>query len=204
MDAATAGDPEARGLLLAETLTATDRLNAIVENLLSMSRLESGQLRLKKSPTDIFDLVSVVADALRRQSKDHPLSISIDEEVPLVSMDFILMVQVMTNILTNAARHTPPGTAIQLSVEKTGNGITLTVADKGPGVNPEELPHLFETFFRGRKAATGGVGLGLSICKGIVEAHGGRISAFINRAAGLSISIVLPDCITQERRSEAP
>lgn len=204
MDAATAADPEARGLLLAETLTATDRLNAIVENLLSMSRLESGQLRLKKSATDIFDLVSVVADALRRQSKDHPLSISIDEEVPLVSMDFILMVQVMTNILTNAARHTPPGTAIQLSVEKTGNGITLTVADKGPGVSPEELPHLFETFFRGRKAATGGVGLGLSICKGIVEAHGGRISAFINRSAGLSISIVLPDCFTQERRSEAP
>ena len=195
MDASTAEDPETRGLLLSETLTATDRLNAIVENLLSMSRLESGMLRLKKSETDIFDLVSVVADALRRQSKDHPLSISIDESVPAVSMDFILMVQVLTNILTNSAKHTPPGTPIQLSVEKIDNGVGITVADAGPGVSPEELPHLFDTFFRGRKAATGGVGLGLSICKGIVEAHGGRIAAYVNRKGGLSINIILPDSL---------
>jgi two-component system sensor histidine kinase KdpD len=201
MDAATAADPEARTALLGETLTAADRLNAIVENLLSMSRLESGMLRLKMSPTDIFDLVSVVADALRRQSRDHPLSIRIDESVPLVSMDFILMVQVLTNILTNAARHTPAGTPIQLGVERTGNGITLTVADEGPGVAPDELPHLFETFFRGKKAVTGGVGLGLSICKGIVEAHGGRISAYVNRKGGLSIGIVLPDSIVDGERA---
>jgi two-component system sensor histidine kinase KdpD len=196
MDASTAEDPETRGLLLAETLTATDRLNAIVENLLSMSRLESGMLRLKRSETDIFDLVSVVADALRRQSKDHPLSISIDESVPAVSMDFILMVQVLTNILANSAKHTPAGTPIQLGVEKIENGVGITVADAGPGVAPEELPHLFDTFFRGKKAATGGVGLGLSICKGIVEAHGGRITAYVNRKGGLSISIILPDSIT--------
>jgi two-component system sensor histidine kinase KdpD len=198
MDAATVNDPEARSALLGETLTAADRLNAIVENLLSMSRLESGMLRLKKSATDLFDLVSVVADALRRQSKDHPLSMRIDEAVPLVSVDFILMVQVLSNILLNAARHTPAGTPIQLSVERAGNGITLTVADEGPGVAPDELPHLFETFFRGKKASTGGVGLGLSICKGIVEAHGGRISAYINRKGGLSISIDLPDSVVDE------
>ncbi len=195
MDASTAEDPETRDLLLAETLTATDRLNAIVENLLSMSRLESGMLKLKRSETDIFDLVSVVADALRRQSKDHPLSISIDESVPAVSMDFILMVQVLTNILTNSAKHTPAGTPIQLGVERIENGIGITVADEGPGVAPEELPHLFDTFFRGKRAATGGVGLGLSICKGIVEAHGGRITAYVNRKGGLSISIILPDSI---------
>jgi two-component system sensor histidine kinase KdpD len=204
MDASTAEDPETRGLLLAETLTATDRLNAIVENLLSMSRLESGMLRLKKSETDIFDLVSVVADALRRQSKDHPLSISIDESVPAVSMDFILMVQVLTNILTNSAKHTPAGTPIQLGVERIENGVGITVADAGPGVAPEELPHLFDTFFRGRKAATGGVGLGLSICKGIVEAHGGRIAAYVNRKGGLSISIILPDSIVAAADAARP
>jgi two-component system sensor histidine kinase KdpD len=192
MDAATGGDAEARGLLLSETLTAADRLNAIVENLLSMSRLESGMLRVKRSETDVVDLISVVADALRRQSKDHPLSIRIDEEVPPVSLDFVLMVQALTNILLNSARHTPAGTPIQISVEKIGNGVGFTVADEGPGVSPDELPHLFETFFRGKNAATGGVGLGLSICKGIVEAHGGRISAFVNRKHGLSISIILP------------
>ncbi len=198
MDAATGGDPEARGMLLAETLTAADRLNAVVENLLSMSRLESGMLRLKRSATDVFDLASVVADALRRQSKEHPLSIRIAEEVPPVSIDFILMVQAVTNITSNAVRHTPVGTPIELSVARSGNGIVLTVADEGPGVAPEELPHLFQRFFRGRRAASGGAGLGLSICKGIVEAHGGAVSASLNRKGGLSISISLPDCVVEE------
>jgi two-component system, OmpR family, sensor histidine kinase KdpD len=196
MDPLAGGDAEARRTLLGETITAADRLNAIVENLLSMSRLESGMLRVKRSDTDIVDLVSVVGDALRRQSREHPLSIRMDEEVPAVSIDFTLMVQVLTNVLTNAARHTPPGTAIELSVERIGNGIGITVSDAGPGVRPEELPHIFERFFRGRDAAAGGVGLGLSICKGIVEAHGGRISAYINRRGGLSVSIALPDSLT--------
>ncbi len=197
MDSSTAEDREARSALLAETLTATDRLNSIVENLLSMSRLESGMLRLKKSTNDIFDLVSVVADAMRRQSRDHPLSIRIDEDVPLVSLDFILMTQVLTNILVNTARHTPPGTSVEISVERKGRGARITVADAGPGVDPEELPHLFDRFFRGRKAASGGVGLGLSISKGIVEAHGGKITAYINRKGGLSVSIFLPDSIVE-------
>ncbi len=195
MDPLSGADADTRGALLAETLTAADRLNAIVENLLSMSRLESGMLRLKKSETDVIDLVSVVGDALRRQSRDDPLSIRMDGDLPAVSIDFTLMVQVLTNILTNAARHTPAGTPVELSVERVDNGIGMTIADAGPGVRPEELPHIFERFFRGRDAATGGVGLGLSICKGIVEAHGGTISAFINRKGGLSIRIVLPDSL---------
>ena len=198
MDSVTGSDPEARATLLSETLTAVDRLNAIVENLLSMSRLESGMLRLKRSPTDMMDLASVVADSARRMSSDHPLTISIEDDIPLVSLDFILMVQVLANLLGNVAAHTPLGTAVQLSVEKAGDGISITVADKGPGVDPEELPHLFETFFRGRKAATGGVGLGLPICKGIVEAHGGTIAAFINRKGGLSVNITLPESIAVE------
>ncbi len=197
LDASTVEDPEARSALLSETLMATDRLNSIVENLLSMSRLESGMLRLKKSDNDIFDLVSVVADAMRRQSRDHPLSIRIDEDVPLVSLDFILMVQVLTNVLVNAVRHTPSGTPVEISVERKGRGARITVADAGPGVDPEELPHLFDRFFRGKKAAAGGVGLGLSICKGIVEAHGGKITAYINRKGGLSVSIFLPDSIVE-------
>jgi len=203
IDPVTGNDAEARRLLMGETLTATDRLNAIVENLLSMSRLESGMLRLKRSATDVLDLVSVAADALRTQSTEHPLSIRIEEDVPAVSIDFTLMAQVLTNLLTNAARHTPPGTAVQVGVEKTGDGISITVADEGPGVDPAELPHLFETFFRGKNAATGGVGLGLPICKGIVEAHGGRIVAYINRKGGLSVNIILPGAIAPEKEIAA-
>jgi two-component system sensor histidine kinase KdpD len=195
MDPVTVGDLGARATLLSETLTAVDRLNAIVENLLSMSRLESGMLRLNRSPSDMIDLASVVADSARRLSTDHPLTISIEDDIPPVSLDFILMVQVLANLLGNVAVHTPAGTPVQLSVEKAGDGVSITVADKGPGVDPEELPHLFETFFRGRKAATGGVGLGLPICKGIVEAHGGTIAAFNNRKGGLSVNIILPRSI---------
>jgi signal transduction histidine kinase len=109
-----------------------------------------------------------------------------------------ISVQVLANLLGNVAAHTPAGTAVQLSVEKAGDGVSITVADKGPGVDPEELPHLFETFFRGRRAATGGMGLGLPICKGIVEAHGGTIAAFINRKGGLSVNIALPKSIAME------
>ncbi len=204
MDSSTAEDRDARSALLAETLTGTDRLNSIVENLLSMTRLESGMLHLKKSSNDIFDLVSVVADAMRRQSRDHPLSIRVDEDVPLVSLDFILMTQVLTNILINTTRHTPPGTPVEISVERKGRGVRITVADAGPGVAPEELPHLFDRFFRGSKAASGGVGLGLSICKGIVEAHGGKITAYLNRKGGLSVSIFLPDSVVEMPAEGAP
>ncbi|HYW85468.1 MAG TPA: ATP-binding protein, partial [Spirochaetia bacterium] len=150
------------------------------------------------------DLVSVVADAMRRQSRDHPLSIRVDEDVPLVSLDFILMTQVLTNILVNTTRHTPAGTPVEISVERKGRGVRMTVADAGPGVAPEELPHLFDRFFRGRNAASGGVGLGLSICKGIVEAHGGKIAAYLNRKGGLSISIFLPDSIVEEQVGDRP
>ena len=157
MDSATGEDREARSaLLLAETLTATDRLNSIVENLLSMSRLESGMLRLKKSDNDIFDLVSVVADALRRQSRDHPLSIRIDEDVPLVSLDFILMVQVLTNILLNADRHTPPGTPVELSVERKGHGVRITVADEGPRGDSRGAPPPLRQVLSGKERGNGG------------------------------------------------
>jgi two-component system, OmpR family, sensor histidine kinase KdpD len=204
MDPVTGSDADARATLFTETLTAVDRLNAIVENLLSMSRLESGMLRVKRSSTDVMDLASVVADSARRQSSDHPLTISIEDDIPLVSLDFILMVQVLANLLGNVAAHTPPGTAVQLSVEKAGTGISITVADNGPGVPPGELPRLFETFFRGKNAATGGVGLGLPICKGIVEAHGGTIAAFINRKGGLSVNIKLPESVPVDAGAPAP
>jgi two-component system sensor histidine kinase KdpD len=203
-DPATVSDPEARDILLGETLTAADRLNAIVENLLSMSRIESGTVRLRRSPTDVFDFASVVADALRRQSRVHPLSIHIDENVPRISMDFTLMVQAVSNILTNAAQHTPPGTPIELHVQRIGRDALVTVSDEGPGVPSPELPHLFDMFFRGQRAATGGVGLGLSICKGIAEAHGGTVTASASPRGGLSISILLPDSVVDEPEGSVP
>lgn len=192
MDESTGADPEARGILLEETLAAVDRLNGTVGNILSMSRLESGTLRLKKRPVDAEDLASVVADAVRRQSPDHSFTVHIDGNLPAITLDFVLMVQVLSSLAQNAVRYTPPGTPIELSVERAGMGARIIVADEGPGVPEEELPRLFEPFFRGRAAAAGGVGLGLSICKGIVEAHDGTIRALRNPAGGLSVILELP------------
>jgi two-component system sensor histidine kinase KdpD len=203
MEPAIGENREARSALLAETLTAVDSMDSLVENLLVMNRMDSGILKPKKSENDIVDLLSVVADALRRQSIDYPLTIMVDEDAPLASIDFILMVQALTNILLNVVRHTSPGTPVELRAERRGRAIQLTVADKGPGVLPEELPNLFGRFFRGKNAANRGVGLGLSISKGIVEAHGGNIVAFNNRKGGLSVSIFLPDCIAVDERRDA-
>jgi two-component system sensor histidine kinase KdpD len=189
-DQSAGNDPEARGILLAETLEATDRLNGIVDNLLSMSRLEAGRLKLKKAPADPDDLVSVAAGSAALAG--HPLEVRVEEELPAVEVDFVLIVQALVNVLQNAANHTPAGTPIEIEVAKNGNGVRIVVADAGPGVPAEELPRLFETFFRGSRAASGGVGLGLAICKGIVETHGGSISAFLNPQGGLSIAIGLP------------
>jgi two-component system sensor histidine kinase KdpD len=186
-DHSAGNDPEARGILLAETLEASDRLNGIVDNLLSMSRLEAGRLKLKKAPADPADLASVAAGsaALAR----HPLEVRVDEDLPALEVDFVLFVQALANVVQNAVNHTPAQTPIELSVQKSDTGVRFIVADAGPGVPAEELPRLFETFFRGSRAAPGGVGLGLAICKGIVEAHGGSISAFLNPRGGLSVAI---------------
>ena len=192
MEGATGENRDARTALLAETLAAVDGLDSIVENLLYMNRLDTGVLKPKKSANDVLDLVSVAGDALRRQSRDYPLSIRIDENLPLVSMDFILMVKALNNVLQNVVRHTPAGTPVELSVEQKNRAIRFTIADRGPGVLPEELPSLFGRFFRGKNATHEGVGLGLSISKGIVAAHGGEIAASVNRQGGLSISLSLP------------
>jgi two-component system sensor histidine kinase KdpD len=195
MDASTLRDPKALEILLAETLEATDRLNGVVENLLSMSRLESGRLKLRKTLVDVSDLTSVVSDALSGRTAEHPFAIRVDEDVPAVLVDFVLMVQALSSLLQNALNHTPAGTPVELAVLRRGAEVLFTVSDEGPGVPPEELPRLFEPFFRGSRAASGGIGLGLSICRGIVEAHGGKVSASINHKGGLSVSIVLPEAV---------
>ncbi len=189
-DLSAGDDPEARGILLAETLEATDRLNGIVDNLLSMNRLEAGRLKLKRAPADPADLVSVAAGSASLAG--HPLEVRVEEELPAVEVDFVLFVQALANVIQNAANHTPAGTPIEIDVAKNGTGVRIVVADAGPGVPADELPRLFETFFRGSRAAAGGVGLGLAICRGIVEAHGGRIAASLNTLGGLSIAIDLP------------
>lgn len=195
----TTDDPKARSALLEESLTAVETLDSLLENLLIMNRIDSGMLKARRSPLDIVDLVSVVAELLRRNSRDYPLSIRLEEDASTVCLDIVLMTQALTNVLLNVVEHTPPGTPVGIFVEKRDRAIQLTISDEGPGVPPVDIPNLFARFFRGENAASGCVGLGLWVSKAIVEAHGGGIRASINRRGGLSIVMWFPNSIVVDK-----
>jgi two-component system sensor histidine kinase KdpD len=112
--------------------------------------------------------------------------------LPLVKIDFVLIEQVLVNLLLNATLHTPPGTCVQISADTGEREISLTVADNGPGLPPESLAHLFDKFYRAPGAAAGGSGLGLSIVKGFVDAHGGQVSAQNRPGGGAEFTVRLP------------
>ena len=112
--------------------------------------------------------------------------------LPLVRMDFVLMQQVLTNLLLNAAVHTPPGTAVQVNAAVEADTLALTVADNGPGLPPDALPLIFDKFYRAPAAPAGGTGLGLAIVKGFVEAQGGQVKAENRPGGGAVFTIRLP------------
>ena len=204
LDAGEAPAGDSRRELLVDTLAASEKLDRIVENLLSMSRLESGALRLKRAWVDVDDLLGAALEALKPELAGRAVEIEKEEPLPAARVDFVLLMQVLVNVLQNAARYTPAGTAIRLTAGTRFGGLSLAICDGGPGVSAAELPRLFDKFFRGSGAAGGGCGLGLAICKGIVEAHGGTISASGGPDGGLCIRVFLPDCLAGNRREEAP
>jgi two-component system sensor histidine kinase KdpD len=149
-------------------------------------------MKLRLDWCDLADLTGVALRQLEKELTRHPVISRLPAGLPLVQIDFVLMEQVLVNLLLNAAVHTPPGTPIQINAEAGEKEITLTVADQGPGIPPEALPHLFDKFYRAPGAAAGGSGLGLSIVKGFVEAHGGTVSAQNRPGGGAEFTLRLP------------
>jgi two-component system sensor histidine kinase KdpD len=160
--------------------------------LLDMTRLESGHMKLRLEWCDLADLVSVALRQLEKELARHPVTNHLPRGLPLVKIDFVLMEQVLVNLLLNASLHTPPGTRVQISAQVEAKEIALIVADTGPGVPAEALPHLFDKFYRAPGAAAGGSGLGLSIVKGFMDAHGGRVSAQNRPGGGAEFTLRLP------------
>ncbi|MBK8141272.1 MAG: DUF4118 domain-containing protein [Chitinophagaceae bacterium] len=181
--------------LIAGISVAALRLNQQVENLLSMSRLESGFIQPKKDWTDVSELLYDVIQRLEQQLKHHQLIIQIEENLPLYKLDYGLMEQVLYNLLYNAALYTPEYSDILIqvnnkadkiyslntkeeahsSIKKETNQLVLTIEDRGPGFPPEEISKVFDKFYRLSNSKSGGSGLGLSIVKGFVEAHNGTV-----------------------------
>ncbi len=182
--------------LLATIQEEAERLNRFVGNLLDITRLESGALRVNREWVEISDVIGAALSRLVRQLGHHRLDIAIETGLPLLRLDFVLVEQVFVNLLDNAARYSPAGTTIGIHAYRRDGGVTADVVDQGQGVPPEDLERIFDKFYRvehgDRQIA--GTGLGLSICRGIVEEHDGTITAISPGPGGVGtiFRIALP------------
>lgn len=153
-----------------------DRLAVMIENLLDASRLQAGGLTLKKSDLSLPELARRVAQRMQTQTSSHRIVVDFPDDFPIVLADEGRLQQVLTNLIGNAIKYAPGG-EIRVHGEARGNQIIVCVSDQGPGINPEDVPHVFDRFYRNPEAAkkTKGAGLGLYLSRAIIEAHGGRI-----------------------------
>jgi two-component system sensor histidine kinase KdpD len=157
-----------------------------------MTRLESGALKVVCQPSDVEDLVGATLAQMPNRVTGRILQIEIPTGLPLIDIDFTLMVQVLVNLLDNAMKYAPPEDPITIQASQAGDEVILAVKDRGPGLPEAELEHVFDRFFRVNAEGISGTGLGLSIAKGIVEAHNGRIWAENRQEGGAAFSLALP------------
>jgi two-component system sensor histidine kinase KdpD len=157
-----------------------------------MTRLESGSLRVKREWLPLEEIVVSVLARLESKLENRPVVTDIPDELPLLSVDPILFEQVFVNLLDNALKYTPRATGIEIRARARDDEIVIEVMDRGPGLVPGTEDRVFEKFYRGPQAGAGGVGLGLAICRGIVEAHGGKLTAENRPHGGAIFRIELP------------
>ena len=184
-------DAETQRELLRTVHEEAERLNRLVQNLLEMTRLESGAVQVRKDWHSIEELVGAALGRFNRRLGQRPIVTRIPADLPLVALDPVLIEQVLVNLLDNALKYTPPESPIEIAARVDGDGVTVEVADRGPGLPPGEERRVFDKFYRGRAVADRGVGLGLAICQGIVEAHGGRIWAENRPGGGVTFRFTL-------------
>jgi len=168
-----------------------ERLNRLVQNLLEMTRLEAG-VEVRKEWHALEEVVGVALSRLELTLRDRPVRTELAKDLPLVPMDEVLIEQVLINLLENAAKHTPPGTEIDVRAWAEEGQAVVEVGDRGPGLAPGEEDRIFEKFYRGSRPQARGAGLGLAISRAIVEAHGGRIWALNRPEGGAAFRFVLP------------
>jgi len=164
----------------------------VVEDLLGLSRMESGMLVLNRRAVDLPDLARAAGDRAGPELASRGIDLSTITEGGPAMVDPALSARLAANFLRNAARYSPPGTPIEFSLEATKGELAIRVRDRGPGIPEPEIASLFSKFKRGSDASGPGLGLGLAICKGIAEAHGGSITARNAPGGGLEVEAFLP------------
>jgi two-component system sensor histidine kinase KdpD len=169
------------------------RLSRIVGNLLDLSRVESGTLRPERGWYDIAALIDDVVGRLRSSTRTHPIQVRVPEDLPPVPLDYVEIDQVLSNLIENAARHTPQGSTIVVTARVERGEAIVEVADDGPGIAIDAMDRLFKPFLRGAgREGARGTGLGLAVARGLVEAHGGRISVRNRPEGGALFAFTLP------------
>lgn len=201
-------DPAQRRDLLTMISRQVNRLDRLVQDLADIFRLQSGQLQLNRAPVDLHALCEEVIADQYQPEYDHFITPVISEGLPAVPADRLKLRAVLGNIIGNAVKYSPPGTAILVSAGMVGNEINIAVQDEGPGISPEHLPHIFDQFYRAQptQARAKGYGLGLYIARTLIELHGGTIQVTSELGRGTRFILTLPlDTEAQEQFAlEAP
>jgi two-component system, OmpR family, sensor histidine kinase KdpD len=189
-------DDEARRSFALAIVREADRLNRLVANLLDMSRIEAGELKPEKEWYPLDELIHDVLGRMQPMLQGREAHTDIPDDLPPVELDYLEIDQVLTNLVENVIRHTPPGTPVDISVQVCDDSIMVSVADRGPGVPAADTERIFDKFYRvlssERAARTTGSGLGLAVSRGLVEAHGGRIWVENRPGGGAVFRFTLP------------
>jgi PAS domain S-box-containing protein len=187
-------DREARDRHVQMIQRAARKMERLISDLLDAASIESGTLSVRKAPVDLGAVVSEVVELLESQARERSIKVDseVDSGIPLVSGDHDRLIQVVSNLLGNAIKFTPEGGNVRLRVSRMDDQVVLSIADSGIGINPTNLPHVFERFWRADDSSTKGVGLGLSIASGIIEALGGKIWAESEVGVGTTMTFSLP------------
>ncbi|HWZ88774.1 MAG TPA: ATP-binding protein [Polyangiaceae bacterium] len=187
-------DLATRAELLNTIVEAAERLDGVVTNLLSATRLDSGPIELSTNAEEVEELIGAVLSRFSERLGERRVELDIPKDLPQVSVDAQLIEHVLINLVENALRYSPEGSALHIRAGVGSDGVFVEVADEGPGILPDELSKVFEKFYRGSAARKndGGTGLGLMICRAAIRAHGGRISAQQRAGGGAAIEFTLP------------
>ncbi len=170
-----------------------ERMSNLVNNILDMARLDAGVVELNKEWHPVEEIIGTVLTRLQRQLLGRPVKVKLPPGMPMVHADAVLIEQVLINLLENALRYTPAGSELDIGVETSNNAVEMTLADHGPGIAKGVEERLFEKFYQARhEAAQSGVGLGLAICRAIIQVHGGHIYARNRPGGGAVFGFVLP------------
>jgi two-component system sensor histidine kinase KdpD len=193
-DSTAIHSPEERHELLTVINEESDRLNRLIGEAAEMAQLDANKVEFRFEPASIGPVVTEALDELKQLLAQHPVDVRIPADLPLARMDGAHIKEVMVHLIENAAKYSPAGAPIRITAEAKDNTIVINIADRGPGIDDFEQSLVFEKFYRGRnqRVQVHGTGMGLAICKAIVEAHGGQLGVTSQLGHGSVFYFSLP------------